>query len=85
MGFQPKFTISAKLLGLVEQIAGLREKIVAATVQVAWVPQLQRDARVRNTHSYTAIEGNPLTLEQFRLLEQGESLPTQLERSTRKY
>ena len=83
MAYQPKFTVSPNLLKLVEQIAVLREKILAATIQVAWIPKLQRDSRVRNTHSSTAIEGNPLTLEQVRLLEQGHSLPTQTERSTR--
>lgn len=83
MAYQPKFTVSPNLLNLVEEIAGLREKILAATIQVAWIPKLQRDSRARNTHSSTAIEGNPLTLEQVRLLEQGQSLPTQTERSTR--
>ncbi len=83
MAYQPKFTVSPRLLGLVEEIAGLREKILTATVQVAWMPQLQRDSRIRNTHSSTAIEGNPLTMEQVRLLEQGQPLPTQPERSTR--
>ncbi len=83
MAYQPKFSVSPKLLSLVEEIAGLREKILAATVQVSWMPKLQRDSRVRNTHSSTAIEGNPLTLEQVRLLEEGGVLPTQAERSTR--
>lgn len=83
MAYQPQFMVSPKLLSLVEEIAGLREKILAATVQVTWMPKLQRDSRVRNTHSSTAIEGNPLTLEQVRLLEEGRSLPIQPERSTR--
>ncbi len=83
MAYQPQFTVSSKLLSLVEEIAGLREKILAATVQVTWMPKLQRDSRVRNTHSSTAIEGNPLTMEQVRLLEEGRSLPIQPERSTR--
>jgi Fic family protein len=38
---------------------------------------------VRNTHSSTAIEGNPLTLEQVRLIEEGKSLPTEPARATR--
>lgn len=82
MAYQPQFTVSPQLLSLVEEIAGLREKILAATVQVPWMPKLQRDSRVRNTHSSTAIEGNPLTMEQVRLLEEGRSLPIQPERST---
>ena len=59
------------------------EKILAATVQVAWIPALQKDSRVRSTHSSTAIEGNPLTIEQVRALEEGKELPAVAERSKR--
>src|SRR3990172_7230211 len=83
MAYLPKFTISARLLSLIEEISGLREKILAATVQVAWIPGLQKDSRIRNTHSSTAIEGNPLTLEQVRVLEEGGDLPAVIERSRR--
>jgi len=83
MGYQPSFTITPRLLGLIEKIAALRERILAATVQVSWIPILQRDTRVRNAHSSTAIEGNPLTLEQVRMLEAGQSLPVAAERSRR--
>jgi Fic family protein len=83
MAYQPRFTITAKLLATTEEIAAFREKILAATVQVPWIPTLQKDARVRNTHSSTAIEGNPLTLEQVRLLEEGQPLPTEPQRAKR--
>ncbi|MBI3609457.1 MAG: Fic family protein [Nitrospirae bacterium] len=83
MTYQPQFTVSVRLLALIEEIVTLREKILAATVHVPWIPALQKDARVRNTHSSTAIEGNPLTLEQVRLLEEGRRLPTESLRSTR--
>jgi Fic family protein len=83
MSYQPIFTITGRLLSHIEEIAALREKIVAATVQVAWIPALQKDSRVRNTHSSTAIEGNPLTLEQVRALADGEDLPAVTERSRR--
>ena len=69
MSYQPQFTVSPELLALAEEIAGLRERIQGATVQVAWIPALQKDARIRNAHSSTAIEGNPLTLEQVRAVE----------------
>ena len=71
MGYQPQFTITPALLARVEQIAALRERILAATVQVPWIPALQKDTRTRNTHCSTAIEGNPLTLEQVVLNEMG--------------
>ncbi len=83
MVYEPKFAITPRLLRLIENISVLREKILAATVQVPWIPTLQKDARIRNTHSSTAIEGNPLTLDQVRLLEAGQSLPTQPQRATR--
>src|SRR5580704_1875962 len=75
MSYQPQFTITAALLGRVEQIAALRERILAATVEVPWIPALQKDTRTRNTHSSTAIEGNPLTLEQVRAVEEGREIP----------
>ncbi|MFZ5875886.1 MAG: Fic family protein [Nitrospirota bacterium] len=83
MAYEPRFTVTAHLVALLEEIAAFREKILAATVQVPWIPALQRDARVRNTHSSTAIEGNPLTLEQVRLLEEGQTLPAESERARR--
>lgn len=83
MIYQPNFTITARLLAVIEKVAMLREKILAATVQVSWISTLQKDARVRNTHSSTAIEGNPLTLEQVRLLEEGRPVAVEAERSKR--
>lgn len=83
MAFEPQFTVSARLLQAVEAIAALRERIASATLQVTWIPALQKDARTRNTHSSTAIEGNPLTLEQVRALEEGRSLATVAPRSQR--
>lgn len=83
MSYQPQFTITPHLLSRIEEIAALREKILAATVQVAWIPALQKDSRIRNTHSSTAIEGNPLTLEQVRALEEGREMPATVERSKR--
>jgi Fic family protein len=69
MSYAPKFRISPALLSRVEEIAALREQIQSATVQVSWIPVLQKDTRARNAHSSTAIEGNPLTLEEVRALE----------------
>jgi Fic family protein len=74
MSFQPQFTITAALLARVESIAALRERVQGAAVQVPWIPALQKDARARNTHSSTAIEGNPLSLEEVRALEEGETV-----------
>ena len=87
MSYQPRFTITPALLARVEAVAALRERIQGAAVQVAWIPALQKDTRARNAHSSTAIEGNPLTLEQVRAVEEGEplSVPARVRREVVNY
>lgn len=74
MAYIPEFTISPVLLSKVEEIASLKERIQAASITPAWIPALQKDSRTRNGHASTAIEGNPLTLEQVRALEAGHEI-----------
>jgi Fic family protein len=74
VSYEPQFAISPRLLALVETIAALRERIQGAAVELSWIPALQKDTRTRNVHASTAIEGNPLTLEQVRALEEGRTL-----------
>lgn len=83
VAYQPQFTITPRLLSLVEIIATLRERIQGAAVELSWVPALQKDTRTRNVHASTAIEGNPLTLAQVRALEEGRELVASDTRSTR--
>ena len=83
MAYSPGFTITPLLLSSVEQVAALRERILAAAVQVPWIPALQKDTRIRNAHSSTAIEGNPLTLEQVRAIEEGREVPATAQRARR--
>ncbi len=83
MAYVPKFSITPVLLAEVEQLAVLRERIQNAVVDLAWTPALQKDTRSRNVHASTAIEGNPLTLEQVRTLEEGRELSVPGERSKR--
>ena len=83
MSYDPPFTISLKLLNLVEQVGALRGRIASASVDLAWIPALQKDSRSRNVHASTAIEGNPLTLEQVRALEEGRDLVGPDDRSQR--
>ncbi len=71
MDFEPQFVITPRLLSQVEAVAALRERILGAAVALSWIPALQKDSRNRNAHASTAIEGNPLTLEQVRALEEG--------------
>lgn len=74
MSFQPIFSITPRLLSLAEAVAALREQIQSASIELSWIPALQKDTRSRNGHASTAIEGNPLTLEQVRALEEGREL-----------
>jgi Fic family protein len=74
MNYEPQFMITPHLLTQVEAVAAVRERIQAAAVELSWIPALQKDTRTRNVHASTAIEGNPLTLEQVRALEEGREL-----------
>lgn len=79
--YEPQYSISLLLLNLVELVAALRDRIQSAAVELSWIPALQKDTRTRNVHASTAIEGNPLTLEQVRALEEGRELQASDERS----
>lgn len=83
MPYVPEFTIRPQLLAKVERISVVRERIRAAAIDLAWIPALQKDSRSRNVHASTAIEGNPLTLEQVRALEEGRGLSASSQRSER--
>jgi Fic family protein len=76
MTYIPQFTITPHLLSEVERVAALRERIQSAVVDLAWIPSLQKDTRARNGHASTAIEGNLLTLDQVRALEESRELST---------
>ena len=83
MGYEPQFSIPPRLLSQVEAVAALRERILGAAVELSWIPALQKDTRTRNGHASTAIEGNPLTLEQVRALEEGREPVASDQRSRR--
>ena len=83
VSYEPQYVITPRLLTLVEEVSALRERVQGAAVELAWVPALQKDSRLRNAHASTAIEGNPLTLEQVRALEAGDESVGPTERSRR--
>jgi len=83
VSYEPQFTISHRLLARVEAVSALRERIQAAAVELSWIPALQKDTRTRNVHASTALEGNLLTLEQVRALEEGRELAASDPRSQR--
>ena len=83
MSYEPQFSITRQLLTHVEAVAAVRARIQGAAVELSWIPALQKDTRTRNVHASTAIEGNPLTLEQVRALEEGRELAAAEPRSKR--
>ncbi len=74
MPFNPKYTITEKILNNLTLIASAREVIEQSHLVPKWEAKLRRDALMRNTHSSTAIEGNKLTLEQVEALAAGKDV-----------
>jgi Fic family protein len=81
MPYNPHFTISAQLLSLFEKIERLRERIELATVASSELPGLQREALLLSVHGTTAIEGNPLTVEEVQTVLLGGVPPAASKRS----
>ncbi|MBU0477959.1 MAG: Fic family protein [Candidatus Omnitrophica bacterium] len=74
MAFNPRYTITEKILNNLTTIATAREVIEQAHLIPKWEASLRRQAKLRNTHSSTAIEGNKLTLEQVEALADGKNV-----------
>ena len=75
MEYLPQYMVTAHLLRLLESSASLRTTIEMSTISVTWIPRLTKEAFSRMAHSSTAIEGNPLTLKEVRILADGGGLP----------
>ena len=74
MTFEPKYTVTDKILNNLTSIASAREIIEQSPFVPKWEAKLRRQALLHNTHSSTAIEGNKLTLEQVEALSQGREI-----------
>ncbi len=74
--YKPDYRITPHLLSLIDEAGGLRALIQQASIQLSWLPVLQSEARRRGAHSSTAIEGNPLTLNQVKSIDQGMRVKT---------
>lgn len=75
MPFNPKYTITDKILNNLTLITSAREVIEQSHLVPKWEAKLRRQALMRNTHASTAIEGNRLTLEQVEALAGGKDFP----------
>lgn len=73
----PLYRISTTLVDQLTRATELRLWIANATVDVPWLPALQKDTAVRLAHSSTAIEGNTLSLNEVKRLAQGDKVQAQ--------
>ena len=74
MPFKPKYTITNKIVNNLTEIAAGREIIEQAKLIPKWELKLRKEARIRNAHSSTSIEGNNLTLGQVADLAENKDI-----------
>jgi len=72
--FKPKFNYTHKIVNNLVEITSARELILNAYLVPKWEISLRREALIRAAHASTAIEGNPLSLEEVSKLAQGRKV-----------
>lgn len=72
--FNPNFKYTNRIVSNLVEIASAREIILHAHLAPKWEVSLRRDALIKAAHASTAIEGNPLTLEEVSQLAQGRKV-----------
>ena len=72
--FKPNFSFTNKIVRNLTLIAGSRAMILNAHLIPKWEVSLRREATLRSAHSSTAIEGNPLSLEEVSKLAAGRDI-----------
>jgi Fic family protein len=72
--FNPNFKYTHKIVNNLVQIASARESVLNSYLVPKWEISLRKDALIRAAHASTAIEGNPLTLEEVSKLAQGRKI-----------
>ena len=72
--FKPNFRYTDKMVNNLTQIAVAREVILNSPLIPKWEVSLRREAIICSAHSSTAIEGNPLSLEQVSDLAAGREI-----------
>ena len=68
MPFNPKYTITDKILNNLTAITSVREVIEQAYLVPKWEAKLRRQALLRSAHASTALAGNKLSLKQVEAL-----------------
>jgi Fic family protein len=74
MRFTPRFTYSHDIVNRLTAIAAPPEVILHARLVPKWEVSLRREQLIRAAHASTAIEGNPLTLEEVSRLAEGREV-----------
>ncbi len=72
--FNPNFKYTHKIVNNLVEIASSREVVLNSYLVPKWEVSLRKDALIRATHASTAIEGNPLTIEEVSQLAQGRKV-----------
>ncbi len=72
--FNPNFKYTHKIVNNLVEIASAREVILNSYLVPKWEVSLRKDALIRATHASTAIEGNPLTIEEVSQLARGRKV-----------
>jgi len=77
MIFKPNFNYTNKIVRNLTVIAASRTFILNAPLIPKWEVSLRREATLKSAHSSTAIEGNPLSLEEVSELAAGRDIMLQ--------
>ena len=72
--FTPNFDYTNKIVRNLTSISEARSIILNAPLIPKWEVSLRRDALLRSAHSSTAIEGNPLSLDEVSALAAGRDI-----------
>lgn len=72
--YNPNFKYTHRIVKNIVEITSARDAILNAYLVPKWEVSLRRDALIKAAHASTAIEGNPLTLEEVSQLAQGRKV-----------
>lgn len=72
--FAPNFRYTNRIVNNLIEITSAREIILNSYLVPKWEVSLRRDALIKAAHASTAIEGNPLTIEEVSQLAEGREV-----------
>jgi Fic family protein len=72
--FEPRFSFTNEMVSNLTAISEARTVVQNARLVPRWEVTLRREALLRTAHHSTAIEGNPLSLEEVTALAQGRKV-----------